>query len=137
MVRSIMQWATGACIAFLIAYTGYWYIQGLHEKIEGLETRLSEAVEALTDVRGAVLAQNTALKSWRASQERLEASQRETRDRIEYVLKTSKGNQRVVDNAVIDELCRDAGRKYCVKELRPSESTDTDNSNGTVQGKHS
>ena len=137
MVRPIIQWAVSACIAFLIAYTGYWYIQGLHTRIDTLEKSLSEAVEALRDVRGAVGAQNTVLKNWRASQERLEASQRETRDRIEYVLKTSKGNQRVIDNAVIVELCRDAGSKYCVKELRPSKDSGTYNSNGTVQGKHS
>lgn len=136
MVRSIVQWVSSACIAFVVALTGYWYIQGLHQRINNLENSLSEAVETLTEVRGAIGVQNTVLKNWRASQERLEASQRATRDKIEYVLKTSKGNGRVVSDAVINELCSASGGKYCTEELRTSTVGSTNNANSTVQDRN-
>ena len=133
-MQRIIGWVLSACIAFLCVSTGYWYIQGLYLRIQNLENNLQEAVETLSDVRGAIGVQNTVLKNWRAAQERLEASQRETRDRIEYVLKTSKGNGRVVSDAVINELCSASGSKYCTEELRASTHSGTNNANSTLQG---
>lgn len=132
-MKSIIQRVSIAVIACMAVLAGYWYIQTLNTKIENLESSLQNAVEALADVQGAVSAQNTALKNWRASQERLEASQKETRNRIEYVLKTTKGNARVVDSAVIDELCNGAGRKYCAEGVYVSKNSGTNNANNAVQ----
>lgn len=132
-MKSIIQRVSIALAACMAVLAGYWYIQTLNTKIENLESSLQNAVEALADVQGAVSAQNTALKNWRASQERLEASQKETRNRIEYVLKTTKGNARVVDSAVIDELCNGAGRKYCAESVYTSKNSGTNNSNNAVQ----
>lgn len=132
-MKSIIQGVSGAVIAFLCVLAGYWHIQALNARIEGLEKSLQNAVETLSDVRGAIGAQNTALKNWRASQERLEASQRETTNRIEYVLKNSKGNARVVDPSVISELCNGTGRKYCTEELRPSQDSGTSSADNAVQ----
>lgn len=132
-MKSIIQRVSIALAACMAVLAGYWYIQTLNTKIENLERSLQNAVEALADVQGVVSAQNTALKNWRASQERLEASQKETRNRIEYVLKTTKGNARVVDSAVIDELCNGAGRKYCAEGVYASKNSGTNNANNAVQ----
>lgn len=132
-MKSIIQRVSIALVACMAALAGYWYIQTLNTKIDNLERSLQNAVEALADVQGAVSAQNTALKNWRAYQERLEASQKETRNRIEYVLKTTKGNARVVDSAVIDELCNGAGRKYCAESVYASKNSGTNNANNAVQ----
>lgn len=132
-MKSIIQGVSIAVIACICAIAGYWHIQALNARIEGLERSLQNAVETLTDVRGAIAVQNTALKNWRAYQERLEASQKETRNRIEYVLKTTKGNARVVDSAVIDELCNGAGRKYCAESVYASKNSGTNNANNAVQ----
>lgn len=133
-MKSIIQGVSIAVIACICAIAGYWHIQALNARIEGLERSLQNAVETLTDVRGAIAVQNTALKNWRASQERLEASQRDTTNRIEYVLKNSKGNARIVDHSVISELCNGTGRKYCIEDLRPSQDSGTSGANGTMQG---
>lgn len=132
-MKSIIQRVSIALAACMAALAGYWYIQTLNTKIDNLERSLQNVVEALADVQGAVSAQNTALKNWRASQERLEASQKETRNRIEYVLKTTKGNARVVDSAVIDELCNGAGRKYCAESVYASKNSGANNANNAVQ----
>lgn len=132
-MKSIIQRVSIALAACMTALAGYWYIQTLNTKVENLERSLQNAVEALVDVQGAVSAQNTALKNWRAYQERLEASQKETRNRIEYVLKTTKGNARVVDSVVINELCNGAGRKYCAESVYASKNSGTDNANNAVQ----
>lgn len=132
-MKSIIQRVSIALAACMAVLAGYWYIQTLNTKIENLESSLQNAIEALADVQGAVSAQNTALKNWRASQEALEASQKETRNRIEYVLKTTKGNARVVDSAVIDELCNGAGRKYCTESAYASKNSGTNNANNAVQ----